>query len=549
MDMPRKAGFGFATKVLIIDNYDSFTYNLYQLVGEILQDSGKPFVLDVKRNDEISANQIKQAKYGRIIISPGPGNPADASYFGVCPEVLLDIGRTTPVLGVCLGMQGLAHYYGGKVVKAKLPMHGKTSQIRHSGSGLFRGIPQKFNAMRYHSLVVSKANLPDTFEVTARTAGDQGEIMGLRHKTLPLAGVQFHPESYATEYGKQLLQNFLSEQPVDFSVPLTFGQAYDFQSRVLKNEVATGELLKVFELLDKRELADEEFLGFYQASTEAMQTLPVFGGDLLDTCGTGGDGKQTFNISTLAAVVCASLGVKVAKHGNRAASSRSGSADLLEALGVNIQLSPGQAKACLERCGLTFMFAPLYHPAFRYAKDARREFGKKTYFNLLGPLLNPADAGYRFIGVADPAKIPLILSVLKTTNIKKAVVVHSRDGLDELSPAAPSELFEFQRGGGVSRFILNPKTLGFKYQSIAGLEIKDSEEAKTIFMDLLSGNGSQVQVSATVLNSAGALVAANVVENLAQGVKQAYSAITSGKALAKFEEFRRVSNEVAALTL
>lgn len=195
-------------KLLIIDNYDSFTYNLYQYAGEILTNEAKKFTLDVARNDEISLVAIKKAKYNRIIISPGPGDPSDKKYFGVCADIITKLGKKTPVLGVCLGMQGIAHYFGGKVVRAKLPMHGKTSVIEHDGKGVFAGLPQGIEVMRYHSLVAERASLPKTLVVTA-TAKDTGEIMGLRHTKYPIEGIQFHPESFATEGGKQIIKNFL----------------------------------------------------------------------------------------------------------------------------------------------------------------------------------------------------------------------------------------------------------------------------------------------------------------------------------------------------
>ena len=195
-------------KVLIIDNYDSFTYNLYQYVGELLQREGEAFVLDVVRNDKITLDEIKKRKYDKIILSPGPGDPADKAYFGVCSDVLTTLGKTTPVLGVCLGMQGMAYYFGGKVVRAKLPMHGKTSIIKHDAKGIFAGLPQDLEVMRYHSLVAEKTSLPKVLTITA-TAQESGEIMGLRHKTYPIEGMQFHPESFATEAGKQMLKNFI----------------------------------------------------------------------------------------------------------------------------------------------------------------------------------------------------------------------------------------------------------------------------------------------------------------------------------------------------
>ncbi|MDP3724949.1 MAG: aminodeoxychorismate/anthranilate synthase component II [Nanoarchaeota archaeon] len=196
-------------KILIIDNYDSFTFNLYQCVGEILLDTGGKFKLDVLRNNDITIQEIKKRRYDKIIISPGPGDPGNPLYFGVCADVLVRLGAKTPILGVCLGMQGMAHCFGGKVIRATRPMHGKTSVIKHDGSGVFRGLPQHMEVMRYHSLVVEKATVPDCFKITAHTR-DTEEIMGLRHKTYPMEGVQFHPESFATDCGKSLLMNFVT---------------------------------------------------------------------------------------------------------------------------------------------------------------------------------------------------------------------------------------------------------------------------------------------------------------------------------------------------
>ncbi len=219
-------------KILIIDNYDSFTFNLYQLVGELLESRGKQFVLDVVRNDEMTVREIGEAGYDKIIISPGPGSPDDEVYFGVCKDVLTKLGKKTPVLGVCLGMQGMATCFGGRVKRALAPMHGKTSIIKHDGRGVFAGLPQNLEVMRYHSLVADRATLPKELEVTAEVnvhlggvpanifevvAGppsevSKAEIMGLRHKKYPIEGVQFHPESFATEGGKKMLENFLFKQ-------------------------------------------------------------------------------------------------------------------------------------------------------------------------------------------------------------------------------------------------------------------------------------------------------------------------------------------------
>lgn len=195
-------------KILIIDNYDSFTFNLYQYIGEIFVNKNLNFVLDVIRNDSTSIKEIEERKYEKIIISPGPGSPEDPKYFGVCADVLTKLGKKIPILGVCLGMQGMAYYFGGKVIKAKKPMHGKTSLIKHDGLGIFTGLPQDIEVMRYHSLVADPKSLPKNLKITA-ISKDTGEIMGLRHKIYPIEGIQFHPESFATEGGKIILTNFL----------------------------------------------------------------------------------------------------------------------------------------------------------------------------------------------------------------------------------------------------------------------------------------------------------------------------------------------------
>lgn len=199
-------------KVLIIDNYDSFTFNLYQYVGTILKEKEMKFTLDVKRNNEITMNEIKKKNYGKIIISPGPGDPSDPAYFGVCRDVLTIIGQKTPVLGVCLGMQGMACHFGGQVIRAEIPMHGKTSLIIHDSLGVFKNLPQNLKVMRYHSLVADRNDLPKCLKITATVIQEDNrdvEIMGLRHKKYPIEGIQFHPESFATEGGMKILSNFL----------------------------------------------------------------------------------------------------------------------------------------------------------------------------------------------------------------------------------------------------------------------------------------------------------------------------------------------------
>lgn len=191
-------------KFLIIDNYDSFVYNIAQYLGELGVDC------DVIRNDKITLDQIKQSNYDAIIISPGPGTPTDRKYFGVCSDVIKDIGPITPILGVCLGHQGIIEAFGGKVTNAGCVRHGKTSPVEHTNSELFKDVKNPFRATRYHSLVGDKTIIPDALEVTA-IAADDGEVMAIRHKEYLIEGVQFHPESIMTEDGKKILANFIKQ--------------------------------------------------------------------------------------------------------------------------------------------------------------------------------------------------------------------------------------------------------------------------------------------------------------------------------------------------
>ena len=189
-------------KVLVIDNYDSFVYNLVQYIGEL---GGEPVVY---RNNQITLKQAMQLNPQRIVISPGPGTPEETRYFGVCSNILQQMSCKIPTLGVCLGNQGIIYAFGGKIMQARRLMHGKTSRIKHDGKGVFEGVRNPFTATRYHSLVGDRASIPSCLKITAEST-DDGEVMGVRHRTYPITGVQFHPESILCEDGKKIIKNFL----------------------------------------------------------------------------------------------------------------------------------------------------------------------------------------------------------------------------------------------------------------------------------------------------------------------------------------------------
>lgn len=209
-------------KVLIVDNFDSFTFNLFQDVGHLLQKRNDNSIVKVIRNNEWDLEQIRAWEPDRMIISPGPGNPSDQAYFGICSAAILELGKTIPTLGVCLGMQGICHLFGATITHARVPMHGKLSPVLHDQKGVYSNLPQGIEIMRYHSLVADPATLPDCLEVNSviqtRTGAsisellaEGAEVMGVRHRDYPIEGIQFHPESFGTEGGVQMLKNFLEQ--------------------------------------------------------------------------------------------------------------------------------------------------------------------------------------------------------------------------------------------------------------------------------------------------------------------------------------------------
>ena len=263
---------------------------------------------------------------------------------------------------------------------------------------------------------------------------------------------------------------------------------------------------------------------------------------LVDTCGTGGGSVGTFNISTAAAFVAAGAGARVVKHGNRSFTSRSGSADVLEALGVEIQLDPARAARVLERCGMTFLFAPLFHPAMRHVGPVRRELGLATIMNLLGPLANPAGATRQVIGVASPERAPLLAGTLALLGAERALVVHAPAGLDEVAPPGlgATDVHEVHRGA-VRRWTLDAGRYGLAAGDAAALAGGSPADNAGIIAAILAGADRSVRRSAVVLNAAAALVAAGVAEAWEEAVRRAEASVESGAAAAVLEGLRRES--------
>lgn len=278
----------------------------------------------------------------------------------------------------------------------------------------------------------------------------------------------------------------------------------------------------------------EEITGLARTMRSRATPVDVGNTDVVDTCGTGGDRSGTFNISTTAAIVAAAAGVPIAKHGNRAMSSRCGSADVLEALGVQINLDSEEVARCVREVGIGFMFAPLFHPAMKYAAPVRRELGTRTVFNILGPLTNPAGARSQVLGVADPSLAPKMAGVLERMGARHALVVHGHGGLDELSTTGPSVIYRVRAGHATERMDLLPQDVGLPTATLSALMGGTAEENASIVRSVLSGElGARRDV--VLLNAAAALFAAEMVCSLNEGIGVAAQAIDSGAALRTLE--------------
>jgi anthranilate phosphoribosyltransferase len=262
---------------------------------------------------------------------------------------------------------------------------------------------------------------------------------------------------------------------------------------------------------------------------------------LADTCGTGGDCASTFNISTAVAFVLASNGVAIAKHGNRSVSSKCGSADVLEALGVNIELSPEKVEEAIEKVGIGFMFAPAYHPAMKYAIGPRREIAIRTVFNILGPLTNPAGANYQLLGVYDPCLCLSLANVLKALGSKAAMVVHG-NGLDEVTTTGTTLVCELKIDGSIDNYEINPEDFGLKKASLVDLKGEGKEDNAEIVRQILGGEqGPKTDI--VLLNSACALKVAQKVSTIEEGLKKARELIANSEPLVKLEELIKFSNQ------
>lgn len=538
--------------IIMIDNYDSFTYNVYQAIAGLYNN------VKVFRNDEITIEEIEKMAPEALVISPGPSYPKEA---GISVEAIRHFAGKLPIFGICLGHQSIGEAFGGKIIEAQQPMHGKMSSIRLDDStALFAGLPKKIGVARYHSLIIERESLPSCLQIIAET--DDGEIMGVKHREYDIYGVQFHPESILAELGTNIISNFLTKVvgikeavtnapslPADQRVALkkyikkasesqnlTEDEAYDAMDIIMGDAATEAQTAAFLMAMRMKGETPEEITGFAKGMRAKASVIDGFR-SAIDIVGTGGDMASTFNISTTSSFVIAAAGIPVAKHGNRAASSKSGAADCLEAIGVNIKMSPENAAKCLDKTGIAFLFAQVFHGAMKYVGPVRKQIGVRTFFNILGPLTNPALADYIVLGVYDKGIMRLMANVLVKLGIKGAMVVNGSDGLDEITMTGLTNVCEV-KDGAIKEYTIDPHDYGFEYCTPFDLKGGTPEENAQITLDILSGKEQGAKRNTVLLNAGCAIYCSGNAATIAEGVEKAKEMIDSGKALAKLEEMK-----------
>lgn len=541
--------------ILLIDNYDSFTYNLYQAIGVLYKD------IKVVRNDEITLDEIEKLAPRAIIVSPGPCYPKDA---GISVDAIKKFSGQIPILGVCLGHQSIAEAFGGKIVHAAEPLHGRQTTVSIDKTApIFKGLKDKLEVARYHSLIVEKESLPDCLEIIG--TDDRGQIMALRHKTHNTYGVQFHPESIMTDTGDIMIANFLRSAGIDVAgananvLPdsertelkpyiskvvdgnhLTREEARQAIDIIMGDRATNAQTAALLTAMRMNVETIDEITGCAEGMRDKMACVP-HKSEVLEIVGTGGDLAQSFNISTTSSFVISACGQAVAKHGNRSVSSRSGAADVLEALGVKIASTPEKAATCIDEVGVCFLFAQSYHKAMRFVGPVRAQSGIRTVFNILGPLANPANAEYNVIGVYEERLIDIVANVLKNLGVKHSLVVYGSDGLDEISISAPTHMAEINNGE-INRFILSPEDVGLTTAKKSEIVGGDALENASITLGILKGEIQGAKRDIVLFNSGAALYVCGKADNIEAGVRMAREAIDSGAALEQLNKLVEFTN-------
>ncbi len=543
--------------ILMIDNYDSFVFNVEQYLKEMTDDE----VITV-RNDAITIDDIKKMNPSKIIFSPGPKHPKDS---GICLEILNNTDElgNIPILGICLGHQAIGMNFGGEIKRLENPLHGKTSEITvlSENSVLFKNLPKKFKVMRYHSLYVD--DIPETLEVTAKS--EDGVAMAVEHKSKNIFGIQFHPESFFTEYGKNMIRNFLnievSETLQNNKNSKKKGNFIDMnkylkklQENIALTDTDFREICKIIDsknydivqlgallvLISEKSLYPESLTAFVKNILEYSTTFEDET-PMIDVCGTGGDGFKTINISTAVAFVLGAMGVNVAKHGNRAISSQSGSSDVLDKLGVPLEKSLANQIEKLHVKNLAFFHAPFFHKLVGEVREVRNRLGIRTVFNILGPLLHPnTKLKYQLVGLYHEPVHRLYAETLQLLGRKHALAVRGNDGLDEITICDDTKIIEV-KGEQILEYTISPENFGFKRAFHSEIEGGTPEENAEILVKILKGEEKSAKFDIVVLNAMFALYTADVVDHPAKAKEMILEAIESGKVYEFYKDYVKIT--------
>ena len=546
--------------ILMIDNYDSFVFNVEQYLKEMTDDE----VITV-RNDAITIDDIKKINPSKIIFSPGPKHPKDS---GICLEILNNTDElgNIPILGICLGHQAIGMNFGGEIKRLENPLHGKTSEITvlSENSVLFKNLPKKFKVMRYHSLYVD--DIPENLEVTAKS--EDGVAMAVEHKSKNIFGIQFHPESIFTEYGKNMIRNFLNievsetlqndENSKNTNEKGNFIDMNKYLKKLQENIALTDtdfrEICKIIDsknydivqlgallvLISEKSLYPESLTAFVKNILEYSTTFED-DSDMIDVCGTGGDGFKTINISTAVAFILGAMGVNVAKHGNRAISSKSGSSDVLDKLGVPLENSLANQIEKLHVKNLAFFHAPFFHKLVGEVREVRSRLGIRTVFNILGPLLHPnTKLKYQLVGLYHEPVHRLYAETLQLLGRKHALAVRGNDGLDEITICDDTKIIEV-KGEQILEYTVSPESFGFKRAFHSEIEGGTPEENAEILVKILKGKEKSAKFDIVVLNAMFALYTADVVDHPAKAKDMVLEAIESGKVYEFYKDYVKIT--------
>ena len=546
--------------ILMIDNYDSFVFNVEQYLKEMTDDE----VITV-RNDAITIDDIKKMNPSKIIFSPGPKHPKDS---GICLEILNNTDElgNIPILGICLGHQAIGMNFGGEIKRLENPLHGKTSEITvlSENSVLFKNLPKKFKVMRYHSLYVD--DIPEDLEVTAKS--EDGVAIAVEHKSKNIFGIQFHPESIFTEYGKNMIRNFLNievsetlQNNINSKNTNKKGNFIDMnkylkklQENIALTDTDFREICKIIDsknydivqlgallvLISEKSLYPESLTAFVKNILEYSTTFED-DSDMIDVCGTGGDGFKTINISTAVAFILGAMGVNVAKHGNRAISSKSGSSDVLDKLGVSLENSLANQIEKLHVKNLAFFHAPFFHKLVGEVREVRNRLGIRTVFNILGPLLHPnTKLKYQLVGLYHEPVHRLYAETLQLLGRKHALTVRGNDGLDEITICHDTKIIEV-KGEQILEYTISPESFGFKRAFHSEIEGGTPEENAEILVKILKGEEKSAKFDIVVLNAMFALYTADVVDHPAKAKEMVLKAIENGKVYEFYKDYVKIT--------